>query len=482
MRLILLLVAAWLAALLPAHRALAAAPEPVARALARAGIPESATAFYVREIGAPHPLLALHAERALNPASTIKLITTYAALEMLGPAYRWPTETYAAGVLSRGVLAGDLVLKGYGDPNLTLENFWLLLRDLRARGLREIRGDLVLDRSFFSSETAQATGIDEKPMRPYNTAPDALLLNFKSVRVQFIPDAVAHLVRIVAEPDLPQVRVVNDLSLDPARCGYWEARLVHDLQDGPTEARLRFAGKYPAECGERERYFSVLGPNEYALGLFRLLWQELGGTFRGGVREAERTPQDSLLYTWKSQTLAETVRDINKFSNNVMARQLFLTLGAVAEGAPATAEKATRAIRRWLDQKGLAFPELILENGSGLSRNARLSARSLGELLLSAYRSPVMPEVIASLPLVASDGTMKKRVRNDAVAGHAHIKTGTLDDVRAIAGYLLDAHGRRMVIVFLVNHPNAHNAHPVEDALLDWVYRRNANDCCGSGR
>lgn len=482
MRFVFLFVAAWLAAWLPARALSAAVPEPVARALARAGIPESATAFYVHEIGAPRPLLALHANHALNPASTIKLLTTYAALELLGPAYRWPTEVYATGTLARGVLTGDLVLKGYGDPKLTLENFWLLLRDLRARGLREIRGDLVLDRSFFSPNTAQASGIDDKPMRPYNTAPDALLLNFKSIRVEFIPELLARQVRIIAEPDLAQVRIVNNLSLDQGHCGYWEARLVHDLEDGSAAARLRFAGKFPAECGERERYFSVLGPNEYALGLFRLLWHELGGTFSGGVREAERTPEDWLLYTWKSQTLAETVRDINKFSNNVMARQLFLTLGAVAEGAPATPEKAERAIHQWLDQKDLAFPGLVLENGSGLSRSARLSARSLGRLLLSAYRSPVMPEVIASLPLAAADGTMKKRLRNGMVAGHAHIKTGTLDDVRAIAGYLLDAHGRRMVVVFLVNHPNADKARPVEDALLNWVYGRNSENCCGHDR
>jgi D-alanyl-D-alanine carboxypeptidase/D-alanyl-D-alanine-endopeptidase (penicillin-binding protein 4) len=200
------------------------------------------------------------------------------------------------------------------------------------------------------------------------------------------------------------------------------------------------------------------------------------------VREGEAGPDARLLSTWRSQTLAETVRDINKFSNNVMARQLFLTLGAEAEGAPATTEKSVRAIRRWLEEKGLVFPELVLENGAGLSRMERLSARSLGRLLLAAYRSPLMPELIASLPLAAADGTMKKRVKNDAVAGRAHMKTGTLDGVRAMAGYLLDARGRRMVVVFIVNHQNAHHAHPVEDALLDWVYRRDGADCCRGAR
>jgi len=447
-------------------------PAPVAGALARAGIPATAAAFYVREVGAARPLLAAGADRALNPASTIKLLTTYAALELLGPAYTWSTDAYGDGNLTQGVLNGDLVLKGHGDPKLALEDFWLFLRELRARGVRDIRGDLVLDRSYFAAETAEASGVDDKPMRPYNTAPDALLINFKSVQLQFVPDPAARVIRIVPEPDLPQVRIVNQVVLDNARCGYWESRLRYDLRDGPELASLRFAGRLAADCGERERYFSVLGPNAYALGLFQVLWRELGGTFRGGARDGEARADAPLLASWKSQSLAETVRDINKFSNNVMARQLFLTLGAEAEGPPATTEKSVRTLRRWLEDKGLSFPELVLENGAGLSRIERLSARSLGQLLLSAYRSPMMPELIASLPLAAADGTMKKRLKDAGAAGRAHIKTGSLDDVRAIAGFLLDARGRRMVVVFIVNHHNAHNAQGVQDALLEWVYRR----------
>ena len=460
----------WLAAPPPAEPA--ALPAPLAKALGRAGIPESAAAFYVHEVGAARPLLAAGADQSLNPASTIKLLTTYAALELLGPAYTWKTEAYADGALERGILAGDLVLKGYGDPKLSLENFWLWLRELRARGLREIRGDLVLDRSHFAPETIEASGLDDKPMRPYNTAPDALLINFKSVRVQFVPVPAAGAVRVIAEPELPQVKIVNQVMLDGTRCGYWEARLQHDLQDAPGAARLRFAGSMAADCGERERYFSVLGPNEYARGLFQLLWRELGGTFKGAVREGKADADARPLSTWKSQSLAETVRDINKYSNNVMARQLFLTLGAEAEGPPATTGKSVRAIQRWLAAKGLTFPRLFLENGAGLSRIERISAESLGKLLLTAYRSPVMPELVASLPLAAADGTMRKRLNGAGAAGRAHIKTGSLDDVRAIAGYVLDARGRRMVVVFIVNHRNANRAHPVEDALLEWIYRR----------
>jgi len=447
-------------------------PSSVKQALARAKLPESSVAVYVHEIGADRPIVAYGAERVLNPASTMKIVTTYAALELLGPAYVWQTEAYGSGPLVRDVLNGDLILKGYGDPKLTIENFWMLLRSLRGRGVREIRGDLVLDRSFFSREEYDAADFDDQPTRPYNTGPDALLVNFKAVTAQFIPDAEGRNVRIVVDPFLPQIKVTNDLKLASAPCGNWLAQMKIDVQGGATAARLAFAGNYALDCGEQARSFSVLGHREYVAGLFGALWQEMGGTFSGVTRDGEVAAGARLLASARSSTLAEIVRDINKYSNNVMARQLFLTLGAVAQGAPATGEKSSRTITQWLAAKGLSFPELVLENGSGLSRIERITARHLGQLMLAAYASPVMPELIASLPLTAVDGTMRKRLAKAVVAGQAHIKTGSLSNVRSIAGYVLDGSGRRVVVVFIVNHANAGNAQPVQDALLKWVYQR----------
>ncbi|MGH8634018.1 MAG: D-alanyl-D-alanine carboxypeptidase/D-alanyl-D-alanine endopeptidase [Burkholderiales bacterium] len=460
------------------HAQPAPLPGPVARALAQAGIPESAAAFYVHEIGAERPLLAAGAERALNPASAIKLVTTYAALELLGPAFQWVTEAYAAGALSDGVLAGDLVLKGRGDPKLTLENFWLLLRSLRSRGLREIRGDLVLDRTYFAANDHDPARFDEQPTRPYNTGPDALLVNFKAVRLTFVPDSETRLVRILTEPALPQVQIVNRLTLVDGPCGDWVNRLKVDAQGGSAATRLTFSGRYAASCGERERSYSVLPHAHYVLGLFRELWRELGGTFTGTVRDGAVGADAHLIAAVASPALSEVVRDMNKFSNNVMARQLFLTLGAEGAGEPATPEKADRVIRVWLAGKGLTFPELIMENGSGLSRIERISARHLGLLLLTSFNSAVMPELIASLPLAAVDGTMKKRLADADVAGQAHIKTGSLTGVRSIAGFMLDAQGRRLVVVSMVNHPNAGNAQAAQDALLTWIFNRADDACC----
>ena len=456
----------------PAQDAVSRLPSPVAQALAQSGIPENSVGIFVQDVQSARPALAMGDERALNPASTIKLLTTFAALDQLGPAYLWTTEVYTDGTLQGDVLTGNLILKGYGDPRLTLENFWLMLRSLRARGVREVRGDLVLDRGYFAREDIDPAGFDNEPTRPYNTPPDALLVNFKALRLQFIPDAERRTLKIIAEPALPQIQVLNNVTLDNEACGDWVSRLKLTALGDSASARLLFSGSYSTACGEKERNYSVLGHPQYVHGLFSLLWRELGGIFTGGVRDADTPAGARLLLAHQTQSLAEIVRDINKFSNNVMARQLYLALGAIALGAPASQEKGSRSIKQWLATRQLAFPELMLENGSGLSRSERINAQNLGQLLLVAQRSAVMPEFMASLPLVAVDGTMKKRLTGADVAGQAHIKTGSLSGVRAIAGYVLDAKGRTMIVVCLINHPRAQASSAVQDALLKWVYGR----------
>ena len=447
-------------------------PPAIAQALTQAGIPESAVGVYVQDVNEERPVLAVGDERALNPASTIKLLTTFAALDQLGPAYQWTTEVLSNGTVQGDVLNGDLILKGSGDPRMTLENFWLMLRGLRARGVREIRGDLVLDRSYFAIPEIDPAGFDNEPTRPYNTPPDALLVNFKALGLTFLPDSERRALRIVAEPALPQVQIVNNVVLDNAPCGDWISRLKVASSGDSAGARLSFNGNFSAACGEKTRSYSVLGHTQYVHGVFTLLWRELGGTFSGGVRDAKTPPDARRLIAHQTQSLSEIVRDINKHSNNVMARQLYLALGAIALGAPASPEKSGRAIQQWLGERRLAFPELVMENGSGLSRMERISARSMARLLLAAQRSPVMPEFIASMPLVAVDGTMKKRLASADVAGQAHIKTGSLSGVRTIAGYVLDGKGRTTVVVCIVNHAQAGGAQAAQDALLKWVYAR----------
>jgi D-alanyl-D-alanine carboxypeptidase/D-alanyl-D-alanine-endopeptidase (penicillin-binding protein 4) len=448
-------------------------PAPVAQALKHAGIPQAATALWIGEVDAAKPRLAVNARTALNPASTMKLVTTYAALDLLGPAYAWKTEAFASGALNDGVLTGDLHLRGGGDPKLTYDQFGRLLRQIRNRGVREIRGDLVLDRSAFAISAVDPARFDSQPMRPYNVAPDALLVNFKAVTLQLIPDPANKTLTVALEPAPTNLDLVNQVRLGNGNgCGDWKERLRADTFSHGTTTRLVLTGVFPQSCGEQRWNIAVMEHPQFVLGVFLQLWAELGGSLTGGVREGAVPADARALAVLPSPTLAEVVRDINKFSNNVMARQLFLTLGMEAGRRPASAEDADAAIRSWLDARGLGIPELVLENGSGLSRRERISAEGLGRVLQAAWKSSVMPELIASLPVTATDGTMKKRLKQNGVAGQAHIKTGSLEGVRSIAGYVLDKTGRRWIVVFFVNHANAAAAQPAQDALLQWVYER----------
>jgi D-alanyl-D-alanine carboxypeptidase/D-alanyl-D-alanine-endopeptidase (penicillin-binding protein 4) len=465
------LLALWLAAAATLANAQGALPPAVAQALAAAKIPASAVAAVVQEVGGSRAALSVNAAAAMNPASVMKLVTTYAALELLGPAYRWKTEAWVNGSLRDGVLEGDLILKGGGDPKLDLEAFWILLRALRGKGLRDIRGDLVLDRSYFEAEAGDPGRFDGDPFRPYNVLPDALLVNYKSLRFLFYPDNGA--VRIHVEPRPPALDVVNVLRLAEGACP--EGRAFRDLLKPtfePERQRALFAGQYRLSCGEKDLNVALLAPNDHVAGAMRQLWAETGGTWTGAARDGQAPAGALLLHSHDSPPLAEIVRDTNKFSNNISARHLFLTLGADGAGPPGSAQKALAAVKGWLAARKMPAPELVMENGSGLSRAERISAASLAGLLQAAWGSPVMPEFIASLPIVGLDGTMRRRLKNDGVTGRAHIKSGLLTDARAMAGYVLDRSGRRHAVVMLVNHPNAADAQPAMDALLRWVYER----------
>ena len=407
----------------------------------------------------------------MSPASTMKLVTTYAGLELLGPAYTWKTEVLTGGTVTGDVLNGDLIVKGYGDPALTLENFWSLLRDVRKLGVREIRGDLVLDNSYFPAPGGDPGSFDNEPYRPYNVMPEALLVNFKTVRFRLVPEADGS-VRVIADPEPARLRIVNRVQLYDGPCNDWREGVVTEIsRHGNDAVAVLVSGSYPRACGDKSLYLSLFNNTGHVDALFRQLWQELGGTLVGAVREGVAAPGARLLASRESRALAEIVRDINKFSNNVMARQLLLTIGRET-GGEGTTRSAVQVVDKWLAERGMAFPELEIENGSGLSRTEHITPAHLGTLLLAAWRGPLMAEFVSSLPIAAVDGTMKKRLHDQGVAGHAHIKTGSLRGVRAIAGYVHDRKGRSVVVVFMINHPEASAGQAAQDALLEWVYSR----------
>jgi D-alanyl-D-alanine carboxypeptidase/D-alanyl-D-alanine-endopeptidase (penicillin-binding protein 4) len=462
-----------LVALLIALPARAELPRPVARALLDAGVPLDHVAVVVQRVAATRPLFAHQPDVAMNPASTMKLVTTFAALELLGREYRWRTEAYLGGPLVGGTLRGDLVLKGYGDPKITIEQWQAFMRDLTARGLSRIEGDLVLDRTHFRVPEHDPALFDNEPLRPYNVGPDALLVNFKAIRFAFAPNAASDAVELRVEPPLPQLAVGAAPSLADGPCNDWRAQLAAAFISQPRAAAATFAGQYPRACGARDWNVALLDHADYVHGMFTTYFAEAGGSFAGAVRDG-RAPPGAPFAVLESAPLYDVVRDVNKLSNNVMAQQLFLTLATVRGAPPATPEKAAAAVERWLAQRKLAMRGFHVENGSGLSRAERVTAAGLARLLAAADASPLRDEFATSLAVAATDGTLERRMVNGGAAGRALLKTGSLEGVRSLAGYVIDAKGTRWIVVAFVNHPNAARSTPALDLLAEWVYREAA--------
>ncbi|HAF56473.1 MAG TPA: D-alanyl-D-alanine carboxypeptidase/D-alanyl-D-alanine-endopeptidase, partial [Thauera sp.] len=413
-----------------------------------------------------------NAGRPMNPASVMKLVTAFAAFERLGPAHTWRTRVATRGAIRNGVLEGDLHLIGGADPVLGYDRLWKLLRRVRALGIERVNGDIVLDASVLRLPPHNPDAFDGRGLRPYNSGPHGLLLNYNTLLLGLYPGKAANEpVTLAAEPPLAGIVIDNRILTSDAPCGTWYRDLQANLEAG---RRLVLSGSLPAACGPRTWSAAPLPAEDFGAALVSTLWSEVGGRLGGTVRAGPTPAEAQELFADDSPPLAEVVRDMNKWSSNVIARQLLATLGSTLPSSsappPEMVAGGAHVARELLAAAGVDTDGLVIENGSGLSRIERIRADSLGALLLSAWQRPWMPEFIAALPVAGLDGTARGRLRNSPAAGHAHIKTGTLNGVRAMAGYLLDRQGRRHAVVMMVNHPEAPNSAAAQDALIDWLW------------
>ena len=443
-------------------------PPEIALVLSGHAIPPEDVSIVVQAVDSAEPTLSHLAEVPRSPASVMKIVTTWSALEYLGPAYTWPTEVYYSGELDGDSLDGDLVLKGHGDPYLVVEELWKLLRSLRRMGLREIKGDLVLDDTHFLVDEPDPGAFDGQPYRTYNVVPNALLVNFKAVQFQFMPDAKHGRVAVTTDPVLPNLTIENNLTLVDGACRGYQAGIAFNHGDPSTLARVVLDGQFSRRCGIYGFARTALQHDTFAFGLFQSLWKEVGGEFSGELR-VEPMPLDAApLLVWDSKPLGEVIRSINKNSNNVMTRQLLYTLGAEAVGAPGTRANGVATVRELLTARGLDIESLMLQNGAGLSRDERSSMQLFVDLLRAAYKSPYAPEFMASLSLGGLDGTTRGRFDAAPSQGVMHVKTGRLDHVSAVAGYVSAASGRTYVVAVVMNHEDAHRGpgQELEEAVL----------------
>jgi D-alanyl-D-alanine carboxypeptidase/D-alanyl-D-alanine-endopeptidase (penicillin-binding protein 4) len=442
-------------------------PEPVRSVLNLREIPAESLSVHVADVETGEIIVDWMSTEPRNPASTLKLMTTLAALDILGPAYTWQTDVYALGPIEEGRLDGDLLIRGTGDPFLVTERVWQLARSLRRTGLEIVDGDLIVDDTHFEVGPYDPGAFDKQPLRAYNVAPNALLMNFKVIRYWFTPEGDG--VRIELDPPLNNIEVDNQLRLAGGPCrGFQRGIAVHANEHVD---KMTFSGAFPGRCKRYAMNRTALSHPEYVYGLFSAMWRANGGGISGaletGVTPAEAEP----ILSFDSLPLGDAISRVNKYSNNVMARQLLYTMSAEVLGPPGTEAGGRQVIENWLLDKGLDLNSLSMANGAGLSREARVSAHDMTTLLAWAWRQPFMPEYAASMALSGLDGTLRRRLRGRGLDGRAHLKTGSLDDVAAIAGYLQADSGRRYVLAILHNYEDIHRGYgdEVQDALIRWL-------------
>ncbi len=469
MKLVLLFVALVTMPVLVSAAAGQTLPLRVQSALAHRNIPGESLSIYVENLASGKVTLAWNAERTRTPASIMKLVTTLVALEKLGPTYTWKTEVYLQGEVEDGNLRGNVWLKGYGDPYLVTERMWQLQRHLHQLGVHRIDGDLLLDDSWFEVGDYDPAAFDSEPLRAYNVEPNALMANYKVVRYLFTPDPDGSGVRIELEPHLDNVQIVNQLAIGNGACrGYQRGIAI-----APNESfdKFVFSGRFPGGCRKYSMGRTALSHNAYTFGLFKSLWEQSGSELTGGWKRTLVPEGLEPDFTFTSLPLSDIINKVNKHSNNVMARQLLYTLAAEEYGPPGTEENGRKVVSNWLNERQLGLGELMLDNGAGLSRDAKMTAEGMGAVLRYAYRSRFMPEYLSSLSLSGLDGTLSRRFRDAALQGVAHMKTGSLDNVSSIAGYLLGRSGDRFAVVVMLNHPDAHRGtgEEIQDAVLRWL-------------
>ncbi|MGA2775965.1 MAG: D-alanyl-D-alanine carboxypeptidase/D-alanyl-D-alanine-endopeptidase [Steroidobacteraceae bacterium] len=448
---------------------LASAPAEITATIAQQQLPPSAVSFLVVEQETGRPVISQNPLIVRSPASTLKAVTTFASLDVLGPAYTWHTRALASGPIVDGVLEGDLVLQGGGDPYLTLERWWSFAHQLRGTGLRAIHGDVVVDDSAFAPPAEDPGAFDGRPNRAYNAAPSALMVNFQSIQFHVAPNAEQRRVDIVADPNLSNLVVDNRVRYTAGRCSGAASRVDFEVS-APRADRVTFTGRLAAHCAPRELTRVLLTPAEYAYGTFVTLWRELGGSVDGKLHVASAPADARLLLNFDSLSLGEIVRLTNKYSSNVMARHLLLTLGQERFGAPATVAKGIAAIDAWALQRSIDLGDVEIDNGSGLSRSAHISVAAMAAVLRAAYRSPVAPEFVASLPLAGRDGTLRTRM-NDSPLGSVRLKTGHIDGVSGVAGYVTGGSGKVYVLVCLINDARVDSGagEALHAALVKWI-------------
>jgi D-alanyl-D-alanine carboxypeptidase/D-alanyl-D-alanine-endopeptidase (penicillin-binding protein 4) len=455
-------------------------PSNVLSALREAGVPYDSLGFYAKRVDARRPFAALNEEQPFVLASTAKVVTSLAALDLLGPSYQWSTHAFAKGAIVDGRLDGDLLIVGGGNATLSSDALRRWFARLHEQGLREVGGNIVLDRFAFS---LRADDLARTPRpdadRPHHVWPDALSLDEGVLRVEVesLPKGRTA-VRVL--PPLADVQVVNSVARLPGCHAHAE---LAPAGPGVASLKLTVTSATTPTCGIQQIAFVPMSHAEFTTRAIAGLWAESGGVLKGKVVDRHASEGSAVVQqdgggnfelpfaVHSSEKLPLVVREINKTSNNMLARNLLLSLSPGFPLQPATLDAARERVQAWLRTQGLKDGDIEIDSGSGLSRLERGKPRAMVQLLSQAWKSPTSNAFVESLPIAGVDGTLANRFQAGESTGRAFLKTGTLIDTRALAGYVKARSGKVYAVAAIVNHPFAAQATPALDALIEWIAR-----------
>ncbi len=444
-----------------------ALPAGINTIINKSGIPKSDISIYIKEVGNNgRELASLNASKTRTPASVVKVMTTYAAVLKLGFDYRWPTQFYKVGTLKNGVLKGDLVVKGFGDPTLSSKDLISIVSKIKAKGIKKITGNIVIDRSYFAVGTKNNSGFDKHTYSPYNAMPDAMMLNERVSTICVTPNKNVVSKKVVDG----SYKITNKLQRvnKPCKGRYSWPGINIDNSSVVPEVVLR--GKISKKCGTRNIRQVITKPYKSFYYALKDALKKAGVAVSGKMRLNKVPSNANILFTHYSGSLEKIVSRTAKKSNNLYARHLLLFLGAKMYGAPATLSKGRQAIEYILRSKGaLGSGTLHIDNGSGLSRTAKLNAKHLGKMYDNAY-SRYGLRWMKTLSVAGVDGTIKRRFRGTVVKNRAWMKTGTLNRVKNIAGYVKSRSGRLYTVVIIVNTKKGNwKASQLENNIMKWL-------------
>ena len=414
-------------------------------------------------------LITHNEKNFFNPASLAKIVSTFIALEELGPQFSWQSDFYHNGTINGDTLNGDLIFKGRGDATFSINNLENSIRKIQRKGLKKINGNLILDMSYFGLDSKEKT-FDNDPMRAYNALPTPVVI--QSNTMNFIFTTKDSNLDIESNPDIEYVTIKNNIKITNNRCIDWKSKLNYRTKKENSKIKVIFSGKYSRKCGTKGINLSVLDDKKYFYNIFKDRWNANGGDFSGDLDVTFIKGTDwKVLHSHISKPLSEVIRDTNKYSLNLLARNTMLTVLAEDSDLLVLESSVNKYVQKWLKKNNLPYKGLFFENGAGLSRNSVLTSEQLLLLMEKIYYDPLMPEMLSSFPISGVDGTLKRRMNYSSFKKSAHFKTGSMKNVNAIAGFLLDKNKEMKIFIFIMNDLAAKDSHRLQEALITQAFK-----------